>query len=234
MSIQININNTIIDFPSSAQSPNWAPALVEFAQNVEAALNAVGGPYDISPQVISILNDGNEHKVQTPSTPLAFSTAAVRSASIRYSLYRKSDNVTTNITTIIGQKTATATSVDDLFIGAKVVSTNVSGTITNIVGTTITLDTEATASGTVSGTFSLNHSEAGTMVVVYNTATSTWEMQRDFIGNVTPIGGQNSTTNGITFRIDSSGQVYYTADKMATAGYVGTLSFAAQALTQTS
>jgi len=72
------------------------------------------------------------------------------------------------------------------------------------------------------------------MTVVYNTAASSWEMQRDFTGNVTPVGGSGSTTSGITFRIDNSGQVYYTADTITSAGYTGKLSFAAQALLQTS
>lgn len=173
MSITIIVNSTPIDFPSSAQSPNWAPALIEFAQNTAAALNGIVGPYDIAPQVMDILNDGAEHAVQTPASALAFPTATVRAANIRYSVYR-----------------------------------------TNTAAET--------------------HAESGMMTVVYNTATASWEMQRDFAGNVTPIGGSGSTTSGITFRIDSSGQVYYSADILSSPGYAGKLSFAAQALLQTS
>jgi hypothetical protein len=173
MSITIIVNSTPIDFPSSAQSPNWAPALIEFAQNTAAALNGIVGPYDIAPQVMDILNDGAEHAVQTPASALAFPTATVRAANIRYSVYR-----------------------------------------TNTAGET--------------------HAESGMMTVVYNTAAASWEMQRDFTGNVTPVGGSGSTTSGITFRIDNSGQVYYTADTITSAGYTGKLSFAAQALLQTS
>jgi len=179
MSIQININGNIIDFPSSAQSPNWAPALVEFAQNVEAALSGLVGPYDIAPQVADILNDGNEHAVETPSSSLAFPTATVRAANIRYSVYRNNDANDT-------------------------------------------------------------HAETGTMSVVYNTETASWEMERDFIGNNTPEGTYGNAapagtiTSGIKFRIDSTGQVYYKADILSSPGYVGKLSFAAQALLQTS
>lgn len=173
MSIQINIGGTIIDFPSSAQSPNWAPALIEFAQVVEASLSGIVGPYDIPPQVMDILNDGAEHPVQTPAASLAFPTATVRSANIRYSVYRNNDANET-------------------------------------------------------------HAESGTMTVVYNTESASWEMQRDFTGNVTPVGSAGATTSGITFRVDSSGQVYYSADILTSPGYVGKLSFAAQALLQTS
>lgn len=174
MSITIIVNSTPIDFPSSAQSPNWAPALIEFAQNTAAALNGIVGPYDIAPQVMDILNDGAEHAVQTPAASLAFPTATVRAANIRYSVYR-----------------------------------------TNTAAET--------------------HAESGMMTVVYNTASASWEMQRDFAGNVTPVGGYpNPTTGGITFRIDSSGQVYYSADILSSPGYTGKLSFAAQALLQTS
>lgn len=173
MSIQIIVNNTVIDFPSSSQSPNWAPALIEFAQNVAIALSGSTGPYDIAPQVMDILNDGAEHAVQTPAVSLSFPNSEVRAANIRYSVYRNNDANET-------------------------------------------------------------HAETGELVVVYNTEAASWELQRDFIGNVVPQGGAGATTNGITFRIDSNGQVYYSADILSPTGYAGKLSFAAQALLQTS
>jgi hypothetical protein len=175
MSVQINISGTIIDFPSSAQSPNWAPALIEFAQTVAASLSGIVGPYDIAPQVLDIENDGDEHAVLTPSVSLAFPTSVVRAANIRYSVYRNN------------------TASDD-------------------------------------------HAETGLLSVVYNTSTGTWELQREFIGNVTPQGtsGSGLTTSGINFRIDNNGQIYYTAHAINSTGYSGKLSFAAQALLQTS
>lgn len=179
MSIQIIINNTPIDFPSSAQSPNWAPALIEFAQNVEAALSGIVGPYDIAPQVVDILNDNAEHAIQTPSVSLQFPTSTVRAANIRYSVYRNN--------------TATET-----------------------------------------------QAETGILSVVYNSQTSSWEIQREFIGDVTPVGTYSnsdpsgSCTSGILFRIDSNGQVYYKAATLNPLGYSSKLTFAAQALLQTS
>ena len=183
MSIQIVINNTPIDFPSSAQSPNWAPALVEFAQNVATALSGIVGPYDVAPQVVDIENDGAEHAIQTPSVSLAFPTSTVRSANIRYSIQRS-------------------------FTGA-------------IPATQV-------------------HSETGLLSVVYNSSLGSWELQHEFVGNITPVGTYGNAnpsgtcTSGVLFRIDNNGQVYYKAATLTSSGYTGKLSFAAQALLQTS
>jgi hypothetical protein len=175
MSVQINISGTIIDFPSSAQSPNWAPALIEFAQTVAASLGGIVGPYDIAPQVVDILNDNAEHPVATPGVSLGFPTSIVRAANIRYSVYRNN-------------------------------------------------------------TANENHAETGILTAVYNSSALTWELQREFVGNVTPQGtsGSGLTTSGINFRIDNNGQVFYTAHAINSVGYNGKLSFAAQALLQTS
>ena len=175
MSIEITVNNTVIDFPASAQSPNWAPALIEFAQNTAEALDGISGEFDISPQVIDILNDGAEHGVASPSKSLSFSTSSVRAAVIRYSVYRKDST-------------------------------------------------------------GYRHAETGLLSIVYNpdgTAGSKWETQREFTGNKTPEGSAGSATSGVLFRVDDSGQVYYTAVPIfSDAQYLGKLSFAAQALAQ--
>lgn len=88
MSIQINIQGTLIDFPSSGQSPNWAPAVIEFAQAVEEALSGVVGPYDVPPQVIDIQNGVTNQNILA----LSFAPSVVRSAQIRYSIYRQNND----------------------------------------------------------------------------------------------------------------------------------------------
>jgi hypothetical protein len=88
----INIQGTVIDYPSSAQSPNWAPAQIQFAEAVEAAFNTLVGVADIAPQVYSLPLNVNP----TTSIPgLQFSTSQVRSAFVRYAVYRA-----TNLTTV--------------------------------------------------------------------------------------------------------------------------------------
>lgn len=85
----INIQGTIIEFPDSGQSPNWAPPLIEFAQAVEQALSSVAGPFDIPPQIYVMVSNVNSN-VNIPN--LSFPTSNVRSAFIRYAVYRQTDN----------------------------------------------------------------------------------------------------------------------------------------------
>lgn len=86
----ITIQGTPIAFPSSSQEPNWAPAIIQFAEAVEAALNGIVGPYDISPQVLALSSNINTN-LDIPN--LAFPTSAVRGAFIKYAIYRKSTGV---------------------------------------------------------------------------------------------------------------------------------------------
>jgi hypothetical protein len=90
--IPITIQNQVIDFPISASAPNWAPALVQFALAVQEAFLATIGPYDISPQSydISSFNPASNQSI----LGLSFSTAAVRGAFIRYTVYRSTNTTT--------------------------------------------------------------------------------------------------------------------------------------------
>lgn len=86
MSVIIEIQGTPIEFPSTGESPNWAPAVIQFAQSVEQALLAGGSPYDIAPQVYSIPADNYPTSdIEIPN--LFFSSLLVRSAVVSYSLF---------------------------------------------------------------------------------------------------------------------------------------------------
>jgi len=93
----INIQNTIINFPDSGQSPNWSQAIIDFAKAVELALASVVGPYDVPPQVYTMVSNVNT-LVNLPN--LNFPTTAVRSAFIRYAVYR---TTSTNVAYEAGQ-----------------------------------------------------------------------------------------------------------------------------------
>lgn len=220
MSVVITIQGTVIEFPSSGQSPNWAPAVIEFAQAVEQALSGVAGDYDVSPQAIDITNGASS----TPITALSFPTSVVRSVIIRYSIYRICDDVTVSITTTLDSPIITVSSATNLEVGAKLSSANANGTIVSIVGTTVTLNSQATSTGIVPGIFSYNETEAGTMTLAYDSVNSSWSLQRDFTGN--------TDGKGVSFSVDSVGQMYYTSTSIAGSNYSGKLSFAAQALLQ--
>jgi len=95
LSTPVTINGTTIQFPTSGDSPNWAPAVTEFAQLVEGALNSFVGPFDIPPQVFIMTTNANTN-VNLPN--LAFPTSTVRGAIISYSVYRSTNTVTVSQT----------------------------------------------------------------------------------------------------------------------------------------
>lgn len=82
----INIQGTVIQFPDSATNPNWAPAVDQFAKSVEQALAAIVGPFDVAPQALII--DAYNPGTNIPIAALSFPTATVRSAFIRYAVFR--------------------------------------------------------------------------------------------------------------------------------------------------
>lgn len=99
MSVPIIILGTPIQFPSSSDSPNWAPAIIQFAQATAAALNASIGPYDIAPQSydITAFNGVTNQSI----SGLAFSTATVRGAVVTYAIYRNTNSVTVTETGLL-------------------------------------------------------------------------------------------------------------------------------------
>lgn len=84
--MDINIQGTIISFPDSAASPNWAEAIDQFAQAVEAALSSVVGAFDVAPQALII--DPYNPGTNVDIVSLSFPVSTVRSAFIRYAVFR--------------------------------------------------------------------------------------------------------------------------------------------------
>jgi hypothetical protein len=85
MAVQITIQGTIVNFPSSGEPQNWSSPIVEFAQLVESALLSAVGPYDIAPQTFNI-DAYNAGSTIIPN--LEFNNSVVRSASVIISTYR--------------------------------------------------------------------------------------------------------------------------------------------------
>lgn len=85
----IEVQGTLVQFPNSAAAPNWAEAVIQFAQLVETALATVIGAFDVAPQsiVIDAYNPGTN--IDIPN--LSFPTSSVRSAFIRYATFRDTD-----------------------------------------------------------------------------------------------------------------------------------------------
>lgn len=82
----ITIQGTPITFPVSGSSPQWAEAVDQFARAVEGALNSVVGAFDVAPQALII--DAYNPGTNIPIAALSFPTASVRSAFIRYAVFR--------------------------------------------------------------------------------------------------------------------------------------------------
>lgn len=87
---KITIKGTTINFPSSGASPSWAPSVIEFAQAVADSINIFTGTFDVAPQVkaIDAFNPASDIEVDN----LVFPPSDVRSATIFYAIYRKTEN----------------------------------------------------------------------------------------------------------------------------------------------
>lgn len=161
---QLNIQGTIIDFPDSSQSPNWAEAVVQFAEAVEAALSSVAGQYDVPPTTMNIdgatYNGTSNNDIKSGAISLAFPGSQVRSAFVRYAVAR-----------------------------------------------------EATGQPQIT--------ETGTLTVLYNDATSSWIISREYIGDAQ-----------ITFNITGSGQIRFSSVLIGSpaSSHIGRITFSAQAL----
>lgn len=93
---EIVITGTPIAFPNTSQSPDWSPAVIQFAELTADALSSVVGTFDVVPQRFII--DTVPNSTPTAITNLAFSTANVRGAFIQYSVYRNTTSVTVSET----------------------------------------------------------------------------------------------------------------------------------------
>lgn len=85
MSVVVTIQGTPIEFPTTGESPNWAPAVVEFAQATEQALLTAAGPFDVPPTVDDITSFIPTNAFNNV-VKLNFSPATVRSVQISYAL----------------------------------------------------------------------------------------------------------------------------------------------------
>lgn len=85
---RIVINGEPIDFPDTGTSPVNSETQIQFAQAVERALSGLISTGDVSKQVFTL---DSSHNIASNITlsGLAFSTAVVRAAFIRYSVYRE-------------------------------------------------------------------------------------------------------------------------------------------------
>lgn len=86
----LTINDQVIDFPNSTDSPDWSPAIVQFAQAVTDALAISVNTGDVFPQFFPLDIYNSASNINVPA--LFFSTNSVRAVFIRYSVFRSTDS----------------------------------------------------------------------------------------------------------------------------------------------
>jgi hypothetical protein len=84
------IKGTPVAIPDSAQSPNWAPGIIQAFEALTDAVNSVTGAFDVSPQVLNI--DANNNSNDVDVNNLNFPASEVRAATVYYSVFRKTQN----------------------------------------------------------------------------------------------------------------------------------------------
>lgn len=87
---KLNIKGTIVTIPNSGASPGWAEGVITAISALTAAVNSVTGTYDVAPQIQNI--DANNASSNVVIDNLIFPVSDVRSATIYYSVYRKTEN----------------------------------------------------------------------------------------------------------------------------------------------
>lgn len=91
MSFTITIQGKVITMPSSGSAPNWAPAMIEFAKAVEAALQGVAGNFDVAPTVVNFDGAVFNSASNVDLTALQFPPSEVRAVEILYASFRETD-----------------------------------------------------------------------------------------------------------------------------------------------
>lgn len=83
----IVIKGTKLAIPNSAQAANWSPAIIEAFQAIADAVNTFSGSFDVAPQTQAV--DGFNPGSNISLDNLVFPPSEVRSATIYYTIYRK-------------------------------------------------------------------------------------------------------------------------------------------------
>lgn len=228
--IPIQIQSQIIQFPASGDSPNYAPAIIQFAQAVAAALELVVGPFDVAPQTFVMTSNANTN-VSLPN--LTFPPSDVQGAIIQYSVLRQTMGASVSISNIsVGNPTTITTlsphgllTGDSTTISGSNSTPSVNGTyIVTVTGTnTFTIPVDVTIAGNtglLSGSLIL--SQTGQLIINYNSSFPTnqkWAISNDFVGNAQT-----------TFTITDVGQLQFSTVLMSGPNYTGSVVYQAKAI----
>lgn len=91
MSIPLNVNGTTYNYPSPGDNPSWGEDATGWSQAVTAVLATLLAPGDILQTSFTVQNNVTS---ASNVNGLLFDPAQVRASNIVYSVYRKTDSVT--------------------------------------------------------------------------------------------------------------------------------------------
>lgn len=89
--IELVIQGTTYEIPSSGEDPNWAEGLLAWIQAINETVNLLLGPDDILPRSANLLNN---QAAPVLIRGFFFNPATVRAANIQYTIFRKTDSTT--------------------------------------------------------------------------------------------------------------------------------------------
>lgn len=89
--VNITVGSQVIKFPLSGEAPNYAPAIVQFAEAVATQLQTLSSAYDVSPRMQILSLDANTNLSINNAT---FPHASVRNFTFTYAISRKNASTT--------------------------------------------------------------------------------------------------------------------------------------------
>lgn len=93
MSKTLTFGSTPVDVPTSADSPNWAPAVTQAFEAISETLATVSGAFDVPAQSV-VIDASNPGTPNTNITALSFPISNVRAVNISYAVYRTTSSTT--------------------------------------------------------------------------------------------------------------------------------------------
>jgi hypothetical protein len=93
MSKTLTFGSTVVDVPTSAQSPNWAEGVTDAFTAISETLATVAGPFDVAAQS-QIIDSSNPGVANTDVTALTFPVTNVRAFNVSYAVYRTTNSTT--------------------------------------------------------------------------------------------------------------------------------------------
>ena len=231
MSKKLIVNNTTFNYPAPGDDPGWGEDATGWAEEVTSVLDTLGasGPGGGSGLDITVAVIGNDISAPIDIVGVIYDKNTVLSATIKYTLTRKSDTFNGSISTYVGDginstivSVAHGLNTDDVVTISGTSELELDGNdffVSVIDPNTFLIGSTFNGSGS-SGTFASDKddSETGTLELIYNTLDDDWFISRSF----------SNDDAGVDFSVTTLGQVQYTSTKRFATGYAGEMKYTSE------